>query len=594
MAALRDTLEAYRQGRLDAAVARRRLEGASAADGRSPEALLDVLADSVVLTPAQRAALVSGADDGRTRISGAGASIEGSGDDATRVGSASEDTGSAAMAGDEATQIRPGDEPKPGEPQAPAGRAGVQTGDESTGSEWTWSEPEHWREATHGLLGPGAVLKERFVLEELIGRGGMGAVYRARDLRKEEAEDSDPYVALKLLNDEFREHPDALIALQREAKKAQTLAHPNVVTVYDFDRDGTTVYLSMEFLRGEPLDAVIRGRGVFGLSQKLALQIIDRMSRGLAYAHQEGFVHADFKPGNVFLNEAGNVKILDFGIARAAKLTLDDRDDGDRTRFDPSTIGAITPAYASPEMLNGEAAQPADDVYALACVAYEVISGRHPFLDERGRKVPGNEAARQGLRPAPLRGVPKRVNRAILRGLAFTREERFPDAGRFLEAIKGPAKVRRTAVAAMILLAVFAATSWWITYRESDINVTLEDLPPALSDSRVLIVQGDDRMEAGEIAQAHKFYAQAWEGAEEVSGLSGRDRSRLRVVVERRVNDVIDRYIERSRDPQLDGFSLEVLRLSLESLSRHELGTRDEAMRKALERVDRRLEEGEG
>ncbi|MBA1147252.1 serine/threonine protein kinase [Ectothiorhodospiraceae bacterium WFHF3C12] len=594
MAALRDAIEAYRAGRLDAATARRRLNAASAADGRPAEALLDALADSVVLTPAQRAELLPESDGGRTRVSDAGEAVGRSNDDATRVGRAEKGPGSSVPGSEDATRLRPEKEAGPVWPEGQAGQAGRDKGNESTGSEWTWSEPDRWRETTHTPIGPGTVLKERFVLEELVGHGGMGAVYRARDLRKEEAEDSDPYVALKLLNDEFREHPDALIALQREAKKAQTLAHPNVVTAYDFDRDGTTVYLSMEFLRGEPLDAVIRGRGVFGLPQKLALQIIDRMSRGLAYAHQEGFVHADFKPGNVFLNEAGNVKILDFGIARAAKLTLDDRGDGDRTRFDPATIGAITPAYASPEMLAGEAAQPADDVYALACVAYEVITGKHPFLDEQGRKVPGDEAARQGVRPAPLRRMPKRVNRAILRGLAFTREERFPDAGRFLEAIKGPAKVRRTAVAAIVLLAALAATSWWITYRESDVNVTLDDLPPALSDSRALIVQGDGRMEAGETAQAHKFYAQAWESAEEISGLSGRDRSRLRVVVDRRINSVIDRYLERSRDPQLDDYSLQLLRLSLESLSRHELGTRDREISEALERVNRRLEADDG
>jgi serine/threonine protein kinase len=95
-------------------------------------------------------------------------------------------------------------------------------------------------------LRPGAVINKRFVIEQVLGRGGMGVVYRAKDLRKEETGDRDPYVALKVLSDEFRLDPRMVVALQREARKAQTLAHPNIATVYDFDRDDDIVYLTME------------------------------------------------------------------------------------------------------------------------------------------------------------------------------------------------------------------------------------------------------------------------------------------------------------------------------------------------------------
>lgn len=467
--------------------------------------------------------------------------------------------------------------------------------DESAGADVTRianaqlvTSPSGTTESRSEPIGPGSTIKERFVLEELIGHGGMGAVYRARDLRKEEARDRNPHVALKLLNDDFREHPDALIALQREARKSQALAHPNIVTVYDFDREGSTVFLSMELMRGRPLDALIREHGDFGLPAREALQLIEGMARGLAYAHQQGFAHADFKPGNVFVTEDGKAKVLDFGIARAAKVVRDTGND-DETLFDPATLGAITLAYASPEMLRGGAAEPADDIYALACVAYELLTGRHPFLDDEGRKLSADQAAERGVHPQPIRGVPNRVNRAILRGLAFERAARFVDAGEFLDAIKEPVKLRRTILAAIVLLAVTTGASWWITIRNSDILVTLQDLPAQLADSKTLIQQGDQYLQEDQIAEAHKDYSQAWQAAKAQTDLDAGTLSRLRVVVNRRINDVIGRYLQRAKQPELDTFRAEVLRLSLESLLREDLGSRDAELRAALQRLDQRL-----
>src|SRR5690606_6454115 len=107
-------------------------------------------------------------------------------------------------------------------------------------------------------LGPGSVLKGRFRLEEVIGQGGMGAVYKAVDLLKVEARDRNPYIAVKLLIGDFKEHPEAFIALQRESAKAQRLAHPNIATVYDFDRDGETVYMTIELMVGAELAKYIK------------------------------------------------------------------------------------------------------------------------------------------------------------------------------------------------------------------------------------------------------------------------------------------------------------------------------------------------
>lgn len=445
-------------------------------------------------------------------------------------------------------------------------------------------------------IGVGSVIKERFVLEAMLGKGGMGAVYRARDLRREEAGDREVHVAVKLLNDDFQRHPDAAVSLQREAKKAQTLAHPNIVTVYDFDRDGATLFLSMAYLQGQPLDALIRSNPS-GLSIEQATDIVEQMARGLTYAHEKGFAHADFKPGNVFLSSNGNVRILDFGIARAAAevgkneaADAENGGSGEQTRFDPTTLGAITPAYASAEMLEGTAPEAADDVFALACTAYELFTGRHPFLHD-GRKLPANEAEKINLRPGPLKNVPRRYQKAVARGLAFRRGQRFTHAGEFLEAIQPPSRVKRVLGGVAVVLALVAAGGLYMSYEQSDLAVTLEGLSADLSESKTLIREGDEFLQAGDVEQAHKAYAQAWDSGRLSPNVAERERSRLKVVVDRRVNAVIQRFLDEAEQPGTDSFGLEVLRMSLESLRDSDLGTLDPQIGDTLTEIDRRLAE---
>ena len=128
----------------------------------------------------------------------------------------------------------------------------------------------------------GSVLKGRFVLESIIGHGGMGIVFKAKDLRKEEAQDRNPYIAVKILNEEFKQHPESLKALQRESRKAQDLAHPNISTVFDFDRDGGNVFMTMEYMDGESFDIFLKRYRDRGLSQDKGLPLIRDMSAGLA------------------------------------------------------------------------------------------------------------------------------------------------------------------------------------------------------------------------------------------------------------------------------------------------------------------------
>ena len=265
------------------------------------------------------------------------------------------------------------------------------------------------------------VIKGRFELDKLLGVGGMGAVYKALDRRKLEASDSDPYVAIKLLNEDFQKHPDAFISLQREARKSQTLAHPNIVTVYDFDREGDRVFMTMEYLEGAPLDKLLRERAGTGFNKERAESILRDVSQALIYAHSHRIVHSDFKPGNIFVTSKKGAKVIDFGIARAVSEGGIASKAGEQTVFDAGTLGALTPAYASLEMLKGGEPQPGDDVFALGCVAYELFSGRHPY-----DRVPADKALEKKLKPARIRGLSRRQWRALEAALAFRRKDR-PD-----------------------------------------------------------------------------------------------------------------------------------------------------------------------
>ncbi len=324
------------------------------------------------------------------------------------------------------------------------------------------------------VKGPGDVLNGRFELMTCIGSGGMSTVYKALDRRKLEADDRNPYVAVKVLNIEFRAHPDSLIALQREAKKCQSLAHPNIVRVYDFDRDGSTVFMTMEYLSGKSLAQTLRAPKFQGMPEPDAMRILEGMAHALSFAHDNGIIHADFKPANVILTDAGPVKVIDFGIARAFQ-----RGDVDMeaTRFDPGSLGALTPTYASPEMLEHREPSPQDDVYALACITYEMLTGRHPF----GR-MQATEARDGGLQ-VERRNLTRRQWKALRSALAFDRALRTPSVQRFVADMKPEAKAIPVPVfvaAVVLLVVVTASVSYYLARPVQQVATTAiaNALPP--------------------------------------------------------------------------------------------------------------------
>ena len=294
-------------------------------------------------------------------------------------------------------------------------------------SNWsTWAE----NQPAAPPLTPGCVLRDRFVLEEVIGSGGMSVVFRALDRRREEALDRQPHVAIKVLGDEFKRHPDALRALQRESRKTQRLAHQNIASVYDFDRDGPNVYMVMELLVGEPLDALLRRRGLLGLEKAEALRMLSEMGAGLSHAHGFGIVHSDFKPSNAFVTLSGETKLIDFGVSRATK-PANAQGNTVLTMFDAGKLGAITVAYCSPEQMLGDAdPDPRDDVYALGVVAYELLSGKHPF---DGRSA--LDAQLKGLSVKPIEGLSDEQNAALRAALECRREQRTASVVELLQGL---------------------------------------------------------------------------------------------------------------------------------------------------------------
>jgi len=332
-------------------------------------------------------------------------------------------------------------------------------------------------------LTQGSVVKERFVIESLLGRGGMGIVFAAIDKRKQEARDPNPSIAIKILNADFRSHPDALIALQREARKAQTLAHPNVVTVFDFDRDGSTVFMTMERLRGNSLDTMVRDARGRGIGRAAALPIVRGMAEGLAYAHRKGIIHSDLKPGNLFVTEDGTTKILDFGISRALPSASAEQD-----VFDAGSLGAYSEAYATPEMIEGVDPHPSDDVYALGLIAYELFTGKHPY--ERRSALQARDA---GLTPLAPKDLTRREWRVLQRALAFDRSVRPADAAEFLKLFFGVTRLQKSLLASVCVLALLSGFLWYRNYQAAGPAVPFAQLPAATQEQfKSLMTEGDN------------------------------------------------------------------------------------------------------
>jgi len=262
---------------------------------------------------------------------------------------------------------------------------------------------------------------DRYQILERVGRGGMGVVYRARD----PVLDRD--VAIKSLPVDFGVNQDARARFQQEARAAARLQHPNIVTVYEFGEKDDSPYLIMEFLGGDDLEGLLLRDPPLSLERRL--DIIAQLCDGLAFAHDQGVVHRDIKPGNVRVLEDGSVKLLDFGIATVQQA--------DAT----SGTFAGSVAYASPEQLSMKRVDGRSDLFSVGVLAYELLTGRQPFTGDAPAAV-----AYQVLNeePPPLRSVapqmPEALEKVITRALQKKPDQRWGSAPELGDAFRAVAR----------------------------------------------------------------------------------------------------------------------------------------------------------
>lgn len=336
------------------------------------------------------------------------------------------------------------------------------SGGKAADTDQRWEDPHTWTMADDEPLFEGRILGRRYQLERKLGEGGMGVVWMARDLIEADFNEQ-PFLAIKVLKPDFREHADALRALHEEVRRSKLLSHPNIVSVYTFDRDASSVFMTMEFLDGKTLSHVIEHEFARGMPISQAWPIIEGTGRALAYAHDRGTIHSDFKPSNVFVMAGGRAKVLDFGIARAMRH-------GRGTNFDAGTLGALTVEYASCEMLEDQPPDLRDDVYAYGCVVYELLGGSHVF----GGKS-ATQARDQGLQVIPLKSLTRAQNKALASALAFDRAKRTGSIEEVMECLQPRPATRRFVlwmIAPLIALTVLGSVAWFVNKK---FNVNEDD-----------------------------------------------------------------------------------------------------------------------
>ncbi|HEX3942882.1 MAG TPA: serine/threonine-protein kinase [Rhizomicrobium sp.] len=254
----------------------------------------------------------------------------------------------------------------------------------------------------------GTVLRDRYVIEKRLGYGGSGTVFRALDRYRGSLPQSQRYVAVKILHGRPGSREETVDSLRLELQCAQTLSHQNIVKVFDFDRDGDIDFFTMELLDGELLSDLMARFHPLPMSRAHAWWIIGQIASGLEHAHERRIVHADLKPQNIMITNAGEVRILDFGAARSLASLHGSR-----------SASSATSAYACCELLDGRAPDPRDDMYALACIAYELLTGEHPFQRRRA-----SDARDFGVVPVRPPGLRRRQWITLAKSLSWHRAGR--------------------------------------------------------------------------------------------------------------------------------------------------------------------------
>jgi formylglycine-generating enzyme required for sulfatase activity/dienelactone hydrolase len=323
-----------------------------------------------------------------------------------------------------------------------------------------------------------------YLIEQQLGRGGMGTVYLARDTVL------DRTVAIKVLEVADEAHRARLL---HEARAASALNHPGIVTIHGVQQQGDVAFIVMEHVDGQPLDRVVPPAG---LPVEQAVQFALAIADAVAEAHAIGIVHRDLKPGNVMVTRAGRVKVLDFGIARRTALP----DQATRaatadTRFNALGVAAGTPGYMAPEQVTGHPGGPPSDVFAMGAVLYFMLTGRGPFARSSTWDVL-DATMRAELPPlATVKpGIPAAIEQLVSRALAKDPASRFQTGRELHGALAGalaaiaPASPARRGVprgvviaAAVVMLAVLAGGWWWQRAQAAQLQWVRDEAVPGIA-----------------------------------------------------------------------------------------------------------------
>jgi len=289
-----------------------------------------------------------------------------------------------------------------------------------------WSAPSAPNAFSAAPLAPGSVLGTRYEILQMLGQGGMGAVYKARDL------ELDRVVALKVIRPELAIHPDILARFKQELILARQITHRNVIRIFDLGEASGTKFITMEFIEGQDLKSLVAEKG--RLSVEETVRIIEQVCLALEAAHYEGVVHRDLKPQNIMIDKQGKAAVMDFGIAHSVES-------GGMTQTG-TLVG--TPDYMSPEQVKGERVDARSDLFALGVILYELLTGSLPYKSDTPQASMFKRTSERPRPPIEVDAkIPRLLSDATVKCLEIKPTQRYQSAREILqdlEAWQGGAK----------------------------------------------------------------------------------------------------------------------------------------------------------